>query len=151
MSLQLHHVKAVPSPRKKPKRIGRGRSSGHGKTCGFGHGGQRKRSGDHGPGLYEGGQMPLFRKLPRRGFSHKAFATRCAIVNVGALAAFADGDVVDPAALVRRGLVEKLGAGVKVLGHGELARKLTVRAHAFSESAAAKIQAAGGSAEVIAD
>jgi large subunit ribosomal protein L15 len=153
MSFQLHEIKAAGAPRKKARRVGRGRGSGCGKTSGYGMGGQRARSGDHGAGLYEGGQMPLFRKLPQRGFSNARYKARFAVVNVGALQdAFADGAAVDPAALLRVGVLAKLEAdGVKILGTGELTRPLTVKAHAFSQSALAKIQAAGGTAETIAD
>jgi large subunit ribosomal protein L15 len=153
MTLQLHDVKALPTANKKRKRVGRGRSSGHGKTSGRGMGGQRSRSGDSGGGLYEGGQMPLFRKLPRRGFSNARYKTRYAVVNVGALqTAFEDGATVDPAALLRAGVLAKLlDDGVKVLGNGELTRPLTVKANAFSKSAIAKIQAAGGTVETIGD
>jgi len=153
MTLHLHDVKAHPAPRKRRTRVGRGRSSGCGKTSGRGMGGQRSRSGDSGAGLYEGGQMQLFRKLPRRGFSNARYKVRYAVVNVAALqGAFEDGAVVDPAALLRAGVLAKLGAdGVKILGTGELSRPLTVKAHAFSASALAKIQAAGGTGETLAD
>jgi large subunit ribosomal protein L15 len=150
--MNLNDIKALPSGRKRArrKRVGRGRASGCGKTCSRGHGGQRSRSGGRGAGLYEGGQMPLFRKLPKRGFNNRRFATRYAVVNVGALEAFEDGQEVGPAALLRRGLLSKLLDGVKVLGQGELSRKLTVKAHRFSKTAAAKIEAAGGAVQVIA-
>jgi large subunit ribosomal protein L15 len=148
--MNLNDIKAIPSGRKRRKRRGRGRSAGKGKTCGYGHNGQRSRSGDRGAKLYEGGQMPLFRKLPKRGFNNYDFATRLAVVNVRDLNVFEDGATVDPAALARRRLIAEVRDGVKILGDGELTKSLTVRAHKFSRSAAEKIQAAGGTAEVIA-
>lgn len=148
--MNLNEINAAGTGHKKRKRAGRGRGGWRGKTCGTGHGGQRSRSGGHGKGLYEGGQMPLFRKLPRRGFNNANFATRYAVVNVAALEAFDDGATVDPAALLQRGIITKSLDGVKILGQGELSRQLTVKAHRFSKSAAEKIQAAGGSVEVIA-
>lgn len=147
--MMLHDVVAAQSSGKRRARRGRGRASGKGKTCGFGHNGQRSRSGDRSPGLYEGGQMPLFRRLPRRGFNNKRFATRYAVVNVADLNVFPDGQEVTPAVLVERGLVSRLRDGVKVLGGGELRRRLMVKAHRFSGSAVAKIEAAGGSVERI--
>ena len=147
--MMLHEAVALNSPRKRRIRRGRGRASGKGKTCGFGHNGQRSRSGDRSPGLYEGGQMPLFRRLPKRGFNNKRFATRYAVVNVGDLNVFDDGQEVTPELLFERGMISKLLDGVKVLGDGELKRRLTVRAHKFSASAVAKIEAAGGTAERI--
>jgi large subunit ribosomal protein L15 len=147
--MNLNDAKRIRVARKRRVRRGRGRGSGVGKTCGFGHNGQRSRSGDRGSGLYEGGQMPLFRRLPRRGFNNKRFATRYAVVNVGALNAFDEGQEVDPAVLLRQGIISAVGDGVKVLGQGDLARRLTVKAHRFSKTATAKIEAAGGSAVVL--
>ena len=144
--MNLHDIKSAVPAHKRRTRRGRGRGAGNGKTCGFGHNGQRSRSGDRGAGLYEGGQMPLFRRLPKRGFNNANFATRYAVVNVGALNAFDDGQDVDPGALVTKGIVAKLLDGVKILGNGALERKLTVKAHRFSKQAAAKIEAAGGTA-----
>jgi len=143
--MNLNDVKSMPSERKRPKRRGRGHGSGHGKTSGRGTSGQRSRSGRKGAGIYEGGQMPLFRRLPKRGFNNKIFAHRYAVVNVGALNRFEEGQEVDPAAMLRAGLFPRLLDGVKVLAKGDLARKLTVKAHRFSKAAAEKIQAAGGS------
>jgi len=143
--MNLSEIKALRVERPRRVRRGRGRGSGKGKTCGRGHGGQRSRSGGKSAGLYEGGQMPLFRRLPKRGFSNKIFARRYAIVNVGALNDFEDGQEVGPAVLLERGLIPKRFDGVKVLANGELRRRLTVRAHRFSRAAVAKIQAAGGS------
>ncbi len=147
--MNLNDVKAIPSGRKRRTRRGRGHGSGLGKTAGRGTSGQRCRSGRKGAGIYEGGQMPLFRRLPKRGFNNKAFARRYAVVNVGALNRFEDGAEVDPAALVGAGLVTRLLDGVKVLGTGELQRRLTVRAHRFSKAAMEKVQAAGGTAIVL--
>ena len=130
------------------KRIGRGHGSGNGKTAGKGHKGQKARAG-HGmrPG-FEGGQMPLQRRIPKRGFNN-IFGTEYAVVNVAELNAFENGAVVDAQALVDAGIIKKVLDGVKILGSGELERKLTVKAAAFSKSAAAKIEAAGGKAEVM--
>lgn len=130
------------------KRIGRGHGSGNGKTAGKGHKGQKARAG-HGmrPG-FEGGQMPLQRRLPKRGFNN-IFATKYAVVNVQDLNGFENGAVVDAEALVDAGIITKTLDGVKILGNGELQRKLTVKAAAFSKSAAEKIEAAGGKAEVM--
>lgn len=130
------------------KRIGRGHGSGNGKTAGKGHKGQKARAG-HGmrPG-FEGGQMPLQRRLPKRGFNN-IFASEYAVVNVKALNAFENGAVVDADALVKAGIITKTLDGVKILGDGELQRKLTVKAAAFSKTAAEKIEAAGGKAEVM--
>jgi len=142
--MNLNDVKAIPTTRKKRTRYGRGEGSGKGKTCGRGMNGQRSRAGGRRRGLYEGGQMPLFRRLPKRGFNNKVFALRYAIVNVGALNAFEDGQEVDPTALMRAGLISDLLDGLKILADGELQRRLTVKAHRFSQAAAEKIQAAGG-------
>ena len=147
--MNLNDLNATSPRRKSRIRAGRGRGGKRGKTCGTGHGGQRSRSGGHGAGLYEGGQMPLFRKLPRRGFNNANFGTRYAVVNVGALDLFEDGAEVDAAALLSRGIITKLLDGVKILGDGEITRKLTVRALRFSKTAIEKIQAAGGTAEVV--
>ena len=142
--MNLNDVKSTGGPHKRRTRVGRGRAAGKGKTCGYGHNGQRSRSGGRSAGLYEGGQMPLFRRLPKRGFNNKIFATRYAIVNVGVLGCFEDGQEVDPDLLRERGLVSKAPDGVKILGDGELTRRLVVMAHRFSTQAAAKIEAAGG-------
>jgi large subunit ribosomal protein L15 len=142
--MNLTDIKAIGVRRKRARRVGRGESSGAGKTCGRGMNGERSRSGRRGAGVYEGGQMPLFRRLPKRGFNNAVFARRYAVVNVGALSGFADGMEVDPGILVKMGLVSRLLDGVKILGDGELQRKLTVKAHRFSRSAIEKIRAAGG-------
>ena len=130
------------------KRIGRGHGSGQGKTAGKGHKGQKARSG-HGmrPG-FEGGQMPLQRRIPKRGFNN-IFAAKAAVINVGALKAFEDGAVVDAAALKAAGIVKNIENGVKILGNGTVDKKLTVKVTAISASAKEKIEKAGGKAEVI--
>lgn len=129
-------------------RRGRGHGSGNGKTAGKGHKGQKARAGRGMRPGFEGGQMPLQRRLPKRGFNN-IFAKEIAAVNVSALNVFEDGAVVDVEALVNAGLVKKALDGVKVLGNGEISKKLTVKANAFSASAQQKIEAAGGKAEVI--
>ncbi len=135
--------------RRRPKRVGRGPGSGHGKTCGRGHKGQRSRSGFSQRVGFEGGQMPLARRIPKRGF-HNRFAKVVATVNVGQLESlFQNGDTVDPEALRRCNLVKGRYDVLKVLGDGTLTKKLTVSAHRFSKSAVEKIQAAGGKVEVI--
>ena len=147
--MNIHELSPAPGSNRPVKRIGRGPASGQGKTAGKGHKGQKARAGrGMNPG-FEGGQMPLQRRLPKRGFNN-IFAKEIAIVNVAALdAAFDNGAVVDAAALIEKGLVKKELDGIKVLAHGELTKKLTVKAHAFSAEAKAKIEAAGGTAEVI--
>ena len=136
--------------RRKRKRVGRGIGSGHGKTASRGAKGQYASAGAKmfSP-LFEGGQMQLFRRIPKRGFSHATWDKHYLVVNVGDLNAFADGDTVDPAALRKAGLANGPADGVRILGTGELTRKLTVRAHHFSKSAAEKITAKGGTAEVV--
>jgi large subunit ribosomal protein L15 len=146
--MDLSNLSPAPGARKARKRVGRGPGSGLGKTSGRGHKGKGARSGGNTHPRFEGGQMPLQRRLPKRGF-HNPFRRAVSIVNLGRLAAaFEGGAVVDVAALVERGLA-RAGQPVKVLGHGELTKALTVKAHAFSASAKARIAAAGGTAEVI--
>ena len=128
-------------------RRGRGHGSGNGKTAGKGHKGQKARSGAPRPG-FEGGQMPLYRRLPKRGFKNRN-TKEIVGINLSMLNCFEDGAVVDPEALLDAGIIKKTLDGVKILGNGELNKKLTVKANAFSESAKAKIEEAGGSAEVI--
>ncbi len=145
--MKLHELSPAPGSNKPVKRIGRGPASGQGKTAGKGHKGQKARAGRGMRPGFEGGQMPLQRRLPKRGFNN-IFAKEIAIVNVGALNdAFEAGAVVDAAALIESGLVKKELDGIKVLGHGELTKALTVKADAFSKEAKAKIEAAGGTAE----
>jgi large subunit ribosomal protein L15 len=149
--MQLHDVHQGIHKRKKRKRIGRGVGSGHGKTASKGHKGHASRQGFKLSPLFEGGQMPLARRVPKRGFSNGTFKKHFAIVNLAALDACYDaGDVVDEAALRARGLVKgRHDDGLKILGDGELTKPLTVHATKFSESAAAKIAAAGGTAVVV--
>jgi len=142
--MNLHDVMVSDVGRKRRKRRGRGRSSGHGKTSCSGANGQRSRSGGGSAGLYEGGQMPLFRRLPKRGFNNANYTTRYAVVNVGILNAFEDGQEITPDLLLERGLISRRLDGVKILADGELSRRLTVKAHRFSRAAIEKIQAAGG-------
>ena len=146
--MKLNQLTATPGATKERKRIGRGYGAGTGKTAGKGHKGQKARAG-HGmrPG-FEGGQMPLQRRIPKRGFNN-IFAKDIVSVNVGSLNGFEDGAAVDAAALREAGIIKKCGDGVKILANGELTKKLTVKASAFSEAAKAKIEAAGGKAEVI--
>lgn len=146
--MKLHELSPAPGSVRDSKRIGRGHGSGQGKTAGKGHKGQKARAG-HGfrPG-FEGGQMPLQRRIPKRGFNN-VFATRYAVINVAALNAFENGAVVDTDALKKAGIVKKSYDGVKVLGNGTVEKSLTVKVAAYSESAKAKIEAAGGKAEVI--
>ncbi len=143
--MNLADVRAAFIPRKKRKRVGRGPGSGKGKTCGRGHKGQQSRSG---PGIrpaFEGGQMPLYRRLPKRGFNNARFRTAYAIVNVGQLeGAFADGEKVDAEAIRKARLVNAKRGPIKVLGSGDLSKKLHVTADRFSGSAVRKIEAAGG-------
>ena len=135
---------------KKRKRVGRGTSSGHGKTSGRGHDGQKARSGGGVRPGFEGGQMPLIRRIPKRGFTN-IFAKEYAILNVEDLNRFDDNTLVTPELLIGEGMVKrgKVIDGLKILGDGEVNKKLTVRAHKFSKTAAEKIEAAGGKVEVI--
>ena len=146
--MKLNQLTAVPGATKDAKRIGRGHGSGNGKTAGKGHKGQKARAG-HGmrPG-FEGGQMPLQRRIPKRGFNN-IFAKEVVSINVGSLNCFEDGAEVDVKALMEAGLLKKSGDALKVLANGEVTKKLTVKANAFSEAAKAKIEAAGGKAEVV--
>ena len=146
--MKLNQLTAAPGATKDPKRIGRGHGSGNGKTAGKGHKGQKARAG-HGmrPG-FEGGQMPLQRRIPKRGFNN-IFAKEVVSINVGSLNCFEDGAEVDVKALMEAGVLKKSGDALKVLANGEVTKKLTVKANAFSEAAKAKIEAAGGKAEVV--
>ncbi len=146
--MKLHELSTVPGANRPPKRVGRGPASGQGKTAGKGHKGQKARSGGGVRIGFEGGQMPLQRRIPKRGF-HNIFATHYATVNVAELDKFENGSVVDAEALKAAGLIKKMQDGVKVLGNGEISKNLTVKAKAFSASAKAKIEAAGGKAEVM--
>lgn len=146
--MKLHELSPVEGSKKSVKRIGRGHGSGQGKTAGKGHKGQKARSGKGMRVGFEGGQMPLQRRLPKRGFNN-IFAKKVVSVNVGALNKFEDGAVVDIAALVEAGIVKGSFDAVKVLSNGNLSKKLTVKVSAYSEAAKAKIEAAGGKAEVV--
>ena len=146
--MQLHELAPAEGATKEAKRKGRGPGTGNGKTGGRGHKGQKARSGGGVRPGFEGGQMPLARRIPKRGFNN-IFATRYAFVNVSALNVFESGETVDAAKLREKGLINKEYDGVKILGNGEIEKKLTVMAAKFSESAKAKIEAAGGKAEVI--
>jgi large subunit ribosomal protein L15 len=146
--MELHTLSPKPGSRKQRKRVGRGPGSGSGKTAGRGHKGQLSRSGHTQRRNFEGGQMPLVRRLPKRGFTN-IFRKEFAIVNVGQLDRFPAGSEITPAVLLAEGVVSQLRDGVKILGDGALTRKLTVRAHKFSKKARTAIEAAGGSCEVI--
>ena len=146
--MKLHELSPADGSVKKSFRKGRGTGSGNGKTAGKGHKGQNARSGGGVKPGFEGGQLPLYRKLPKRGFYNK-FGKTYAIVNVSSLNKFEDDAVVDLAALVNGGLVNDVCDGIKILGNGEITKKLTVKAAIFSTSAKEKIEAAGGKTEVI--
>lgn len=146
--MRIHDLKPAPGSKTARKRVGRGLGSGLGKTSGKGHKGQKARSGGgKGPG-FEGGQTPLQRRLPKRGFTN-IFAKVYAEVKLEDLNRFDPGTVITPELLKESGLIKKLHSGVKVLGNGELSKVLTVKAHRFTKSAAAKIEQAGGKVEVI--
>ena len=146
--MRIHELKKPEGSTKAPKRIGRGQGTGQGTTAGRGMNGQNSRSGGGVRLGFEGGQMPLYRRLPKRGFNNK-WAKEYAEVNVKDLNRFEDGAVVDAQALLDAGILSKCTYGVKVLGNGEITKKLTVNAAAFSETAKEKIEAAGGKAEVV--
>ena len=147
MTMRLNNLKPRPGAKHRTKRLGCGESSGHGKTSGRGGKGQTARSGGGIRLGFEGGQMPLLRRIPKRGFNNRAFRTNLATINVEQLNAFEDGATVTPEILVERGILRKMLGGVKILGDGELARKLTVKAQGFSASAREKIAKAGGVCE----
>ena len=146
--MKLHELSPVAGSTQVGKRKGRGTGSGNGKTGGRGHKGQKARSGGGTRIGFEGGQMPLARRIPKRGF-HNIFAKPLTSVNVAVLDKFEDGAVVDAQALLDAGIISKCKYGVKFLGNGEVSKKLTVKAAAFSETAKQKIEAAGGKAEVV--
>ena len=146
--MKLHELSPAEGSVKESKRIGRGHGSGNGKTAGKGHKGQKARAG-HGMRIgFEGGQMPLHRRVPKRGFNN-IFAEEWVAINVASLEVFEDGATVDAAALVSKGIIKKANLPVKVLGNGKLTKKLNVTLNAFSASAAEKINSIGGKAEVI--
>lgn len=142
--MRLHNLSPRPGAKKRRKRLGSGESSGTGKTSGKGHKGQKARSGGSIRLGFEGGQMPLIRRLPKRGFNNAAFKLRYAIVNLDDLNDFADGANVDEAALRKEGLVRGTVDGVKILARGEITKKLNISGAKFSEAAKRKIEAAGG-------
>ena len=146
--MKLHDLSAVPGSTKVSKRVGRGHGSGQGRTAGKGHKGQKARSGASIRPGFEGGQMPLQRRVPKRGFNN-IFAKEIIAINVGSLESFENGAVVDTQALIDAGLVNKCCDGIKILGNGKLTKSLTVKVGAYSEGAKQKIESAGGKAEVI--
>ena len=146
--MKLHELSPAPGSTRDVKRIGRGHGSGNGKTAGKGHKGQKARAGRGIRAGFEGGQMPLHRRIPKRGFNN-IFATPYTAINVAILNRFEDGAVVNTEALLNAGIIKNAPYGVKILGNGKIEKSLTVQVAAFSESAKAKIEAAGGKAEVI--
>lgn len=147
--MKLHELNASPEAKVR-KRVGRGPGSGLGKTSGRGENGQKSRSGASIPAWFQGGQTPLYRRVPKRGFNNARFRTEYATINLSDLNKyFNDGDEVTPEVLKEKGIIKQQLCGVKVLGNGELEKKLTVKANRFSSSAVTKIESAGGKAEVI--
>lgn len=146
--MKLENLISTPE-RKSTKRVGRGPGSGMGKTATRGENGQKSRSGASIPVWFQGGQSPLYRRLPKRGFNNARFRTEYAVINLDDLNKFNDGDVITPEILKEKGIVKKQLAGIKVLAYGELTKKVTVRAHRFSSKAVTKIENAGGTVEVI--
>src|SRR5262245_18663552 len=146
--MKLHEIKPAPGSTKQRKVVGRGRGSGHGTTAGRGGKGQTARTGSSIPAWFEGGQMPLIRRLPKRGFTN-IFKKYYALINVEDLERFESGQEVTPELLISTGLIRARNDGVKVLGTGALTKALTVHAHTFSQSAVARIKAAGGKVQVI--
>lgn len=147
--MKLFELKPAPGAKKAPMRKGRGPGSGKGKTAGRGHKGQNARAGGGVRPGFEGGQMPLYRRVPKRGFNNKIFAKVYAEVNVSALNAFEDDAVVTAESLKEKGLIKKEYDGVAILGNGEISKKLTVQAARFTKTASEKIEAAGGKVEVV--
>jgi large subunit ribosomal protein L15 len=146
--MKLHELKTTEGARKKRNRVGRGMSSGNGKTSGRGHKGQKARSGGGTRPGFEGGQMPLFQRLPKRGFTN-INKQNYSIVNLETLNRFDEGTEITPELLLENGAVSKLNDGIKILGKGTIDKKLTVKAHKFSSSAKEAIEAAGGKTEVV--
>ena len=147
--MKIENLSPAPGSKKKPKRIGRGMGSGHGKTATKGHKGQKARSGGNKGPAFEGGQTPLQRRLPKRGFTNRPFKKEYAIVNLDDIAKLADIDMVTPEILIKHKIVRELKDGLKVLGDGNITRPIMIKAHAFSASAVSKITAAGGKSEVL--
>ena len=147
--MKLHELEKNPGAKQDKRRVGRGPGSGLGKTYGKGHKGQNARSGGGVKATFEGGQLPLYRRLPKRGFTNAKFKVEYAVINLSDLNRFEDGTTVTPALLKETGLVKKQLAGIKVLGNGELEKKLTIQANKFTASAIEKIEKSGSKAEVI--
>lgn len=147
--MKLYELQPVPGSKKKPNRKGRGPGSGNGKTAGRGHKGMNARSGGGVRPGFEGGQMPLYMRIPKRGFNNKRFAKVYSEVKVSQLEVFEDGTTVTPELMKEKGLIKKLNDGVVVLGNGDLTKRLTVQAARFTKAAVEKIEAAGGKVEVI--
>lgn len=146
--MRIHDLKPAKGARKRRKRVGRGNASGHGGTSTRGHKGQNSRSGGGTRPGFEGGQMPLQRRLPKRGFTN-IFRKEYAILNVSRLDRLTGMDEVDPDLLLARGVIKRMGAGVKILANGEISRPVRVKAHKFSRKAVEKIRAAGGEVEIL--
>lgn len=147
--MKIAELRPADGNKKRKKRVGRGPGSGHGKTACRGHKGQKSRSGGGVSPGFEGGQMPLHRRLPKRGFKNEPFKKVYAIINLKGLDKLKDIDVITPDILMERGIIKNLKDGLKVLGDGEIDRAITIKAHAFSETARKKIEQAGGKIEVI--
>lgn len=147
--MKLHELKKNPGATHSKKIVGRGPGSGLGKTSGKGHKGQNARSGGGVRPVFEGGQLPLYRRLPKRGFSNAKFKCEYAVINVGDLNKFDEGTVITPELLKETGIIKKQLAGIKVLGDGEIDKKITIRAHRFSSTALEKLEKSGSKAEVI--
>lgn len=146
--MKIHDLIPAEGSRRRPKRIGRGRGSGHGKTATKGHKGQKARSGGTKGPFFEGGQTPLQRRLPKRGFKNALFKTEYVVLNLADISRL-DIDVITPDILIEKRVIKDIKDGIKILGEGTLNKPLTIKAHAFSASAISKINAAGGKAEVI--
>jgi large subunit ribosomal protein L15 len=144
-----YEITSIAGKHRARRRVGRGAGTGRGKTCGRGHKGSGSRAGATSASLYEGGQMPLFRRLPKRGFNNYKFATRFQVVNVSQLERFDEGAAIGIEQLSSAGLIDSLKSKVKILGNGELTKKLEVTAHKFSKSAEQKIVGCGGKAKLI--
>ena len=147
--MKLHELEKKIGATHRKKRVGNGRGSGLGKTCGRGQKGQKARSGGSINPVFEGGQLPLYRRLPKRGFTNHMFKTEYAVINVSDLNRFNNGDVITPALLKEKGIIKKQLSGIKVLGNGKLEKKLTIQANKFTKSALEKIKESGSKAEVI--
>lgn len=147
--MKLHELEKNIGAKQTKKHVGRGPGSGLGKTCGRGQKGQKARSGGSINPVFEGGQLPLYRRLPKRGFSNHLFKTEYAVINVEDLNRFENGTVVTPALLKEQGIIKKQLKGIKVLGNGKLEKKLTIQANKFTSSALDKIKESGSKAEVI--